>query len=88
MACNADIFTSFLYCTTANIAATAITTTVLKLKKVKLSVCLIKHRAMKTYWGVEVWLNHSRPWHQLEVCGQLHAMASLTPGKKPLAPIG
>jgi hypothetical protein len=25
--------------------------------KVKLSLCLTKHHAMKTYWGMEVWLH-------------------------------
>jgi hypothetical protein len=30
---------------------------IVKVKKVKLSLCLIKHHVMKTYWGVEVYLH-------------------------------
>jgi hypothetical protein len=41
--------------------------------KVKLSLCLTKHHAMKTYWGSG---------------GQLHAPAVLPPGKEPLVSIG
>jgi hypothetical protein len=57
-------------------------------KKVKLSLCLTKHHAMKTYWGVEVQLHTfftsalgggersaSRPGH-------------FTAGKEFLVPIG
>lgn len=29
------------------------------LVKVNLSKCLIKNHAMKTYWGLEIWLHHS-----------------------------
>jgi hypothetical protein len=41
--------------------------------KIKLSLFLTKHRAMKTHGRVEI---------------QLHAPADLPPGKKPLVPIG
>jgi hypothetical protein len=34
---------------------------------------LTEHKAMKAYWGVEIWL---------------HAPAALPPGKEPLVPIG
>jgi hypothetical protein len=30
----------------------------------------------------------SRPWHYLEVSGQLHALAALSPGKETPVPIG
>jgi hypothetical protein len=36
----------------------------------KLYLCLTKHHATKTYWGVEV-------------SGQLHAPVALPPGKEP-----
>jgi hypothetical protein len=39
--------------------------------RVKLSLCLTKHHAMKAYWGVEV-------------SGQLHDPAALPPGEDPL----
>jgi len=29
---------------------------------------------------------HSRPRHQIEVSGELHALAALPPGKEPLVP--
>jgi hypothetical protein len=32
---------------------------IITLVKRKLSLCLIKHNAMKKYMGVEVWLHHS-----------------------------
>jgi hypothetical protein len=41
--------------------------------KVKLSPCIIKHFAMKTYGGVEI---------QLQVNGQIHALTALPPGKQ------
>jgi hypothetical protein len=56
-----------------------------KAKKVKLLMCLTKHHAMKTYEGVEVQLH--RPMPQTEESGQLHAPATLPPGKEPLVPI-
>jgi len=48
-------------------------------------MCLTKHHAMKTYEGVEVQLH--RPMPQTEESGQLHAPATLPPGKEPLVPI-
>jgi hypothetical protein len=57
--------------------------------KVKLSLCLTKHHAMKAYWGsggmapLILW-----PRHEMEVSGQLHALAALPPGKEPLVHIG
>jgi hypothetical protein len=38
-------------------------------RKVKLSLCLIKHLAMKTYGGLEIQLHHSWPRHLIEVIG-------------------
>jgi hypothetical protein len=43
---------------------------------------------MKAYWGVEVRYTHSWPRHWMEVSCQLHTMATLPPGKKPLVPTG
>jgi hypothetical protein len=57
--------------------------------KVKLSLCLTKHHAMKAYWGsggiapLIIW-----PRHYMEVNDELHAPAALPPGKQPLVPIG
>jgi hypothetical protein len=34
---------------------------------------------MKTYWGVKYSSTILDPWHQLEVSGQLHALANLKP---------
>jgi hypothetical protein len=51
--------------------------------KVKFSLCLTKHNAMKTYRGAEVQLHTS--W--MEASGQLHAI-SFTPGKEPPLPDG
>jgi hypothetical protein len=56
--------------------------------KVKLFLCLIKHHAMKTYWGVE-------PYHHalltsvalVEAGGHLHAQTFYPGGKEPLVPI-
>jgi hypothetical protein len=57
--------------------------------KVKLSLCLTKHDAMKVYWG-SGGIAPSILWsqHYMEVSGQLHAPAALPPGKEPLVPIG
>jgi hypothetical protein len=57
--------------------------------EVKLSRCLTKHHAMKTYWGSRGIAQHIL-WHRhyMEVSGQLHATAALTPGKEPLLPVG
>jgi hypothetical protein len=43
---------------------------------------------MKTYGVVERELHHSWLRHQMEVSGQLHDPAALTPGKSPSVPIG
>jgi hypothetical protein len=43
---------------------------------------------MEMYRGVEVERQHSWRWHYVEVSGQLHALATLPPGKEPLVPIG
>jgi hypothetical protein len=50
--------------------------------KVKLSLCLTKHHAMKKYWGVEVFLISALDG------GQLHTPAALPPGKESLIPVG
>jgi hypothetical protein len=55
--------------------------------KVKISLGLIKHHALKTYEGVEVQLHNSWPRQEMEVSGQLHALAALSPGKLLLVPI-
>jgi len=53
--------------------------------KAKLSLCLTKHHAMKTYWGsVDIapcilWLRY---W--MEMSGQLPTPVTLPPGKQPL----
>jgi hypothetical protein len=56
--------------------------------KVKLSLCLTKHHAMKAYWGsggiVPRILDLGTTW----MSGQLHAPAALPPGKEPLVSIG
>jgi hypothetical protein len=51
--------------------------------KVKFSLCLAKHHAMKTYWGWNYSTTHSWPRHKKEVCGQLHTR-SLYPRRKGL----
>jgi hypothetical protein len=56
--------------------------------KVKLSLSLTKHHAIKTYWGVEVYLHAFLTSALDEASGQLHAPAALPPGKEPLVPIG
>jgi hypothetical protein len=38
--------------------------------------------------GVEVWLNHSLPRHNMEASSQLHAPAALTPEKQLPVPTG
>jgi len=61
---------------------------------VKLSLCLtrhhamkkypflIKHRAMKTYWGEWRYNStHSQPQNLMEVSGQRHVPAALNPSK-------
>jgi hypothetical protein len=51
--------------------------------KVKFSLCLTKHHAMKIYWEWRDSSTHSLPQHWMEVSGQLHAPATLLPGKEP-----
>jgi hypothetical protein len=55
--------------------------------KVKLSLCLTKSHAMKTYWGsggiASCILEHSTRWR----CCQLHTLVTLPPRKEPLVPI-
>jgi len=41
---------------------------------------------METYWGSEGVAPRIR--HLMEVSGQLHTSAALTPGREPLVPIG
>jgi hypothetical protein len=56
---------------------------------VKLSLCLVKHHAMKVYWGsrgIAPRILQPRNW--MEVSGHLHAPAALHPRKEPLVPIG
>jgi hypothetical protein len=50
---------------------------------------LTKHHAKTAYWesgGIAPLI--LRPWHLIEVSGQLHAPAALPLGKAPLVPIG
>jgi hypothetical protein len=56
-------------------------------KKVKFFLCLTKHHAMKTYWGVEVQLHAFLTSALEEVSGQLHAPAALPPVKDLPVPI-
>jgi hypothetical protein len=53
------------------------------MKKVKSCLCLTKQYAMK--WSYRP--RFSSPLHYLEVSGQLHALATLPPGKEPSVPI-
>jgi len=52
--------------------------------KMIVSLCLTKHNAMNTYWGSGgiapriLW-----PRRHIEVGGQFHAQAALSPGKEP-----
>jgi len=50
--------------------------------KVKLSPCLIKWHAMKTYSGVEVQLLTFWPWLKVEVIGHLQIPAILLPSER------
>jgi hypothetical protein len=52
--------------------------------KLKMSLCLNKHRAMKSY----PLLNQAPRCGMEEVSGQLHTRAALTPGKDTAVPIG
>jgi hypothetical protein len=54
----------------------------------KLSLCLTKHCAIKAYVGVVCRFSFSSPRHYLEVSGQLHAPAALTPMEDPSVHIG
>jgi hypothetical protein len=54
---------------------------------IQLSMCLIKH-VKKMCGEVEVQLHHSSPRHQMEVSRQLHASATLLPGKESPVPTG
>jgi hypothetical protein len=49
---------------------------------VKFSLCLVKYQAMKTYGKWRYSFTYSSPRHKLEVSGQFHASAALTPGKE------
>jgi len=57
-------------------------------KKIRLSLCLTKHHALKTYWGsggtAPRILELGIRWR----CGQLHVPAALPQRKEPLVPIG
>jgi hypothetical protein len=44
---------------------------------------LIKHHTMKMYWGSGDRAPHVLSQHQMEVSGQLYALAALPPGKDP-----
>jgi hypothetical protein len=57
--------------------------------KVKVSLCLTKHHAMKAYWrsrGIAPRILDLSA--KMEVSGHLHAPAALSPGKEPVVPIG
>lgn len=56
-------------------------------KKSKVGLCLF-NSAQCAYWGVQVQLYHSSPWHKMEVRGQLQATAALPSGKQPAVPSG
>jgi hypothetical protein len=62
------------------------------LRNVKLGITPVmnyatKHYAMKMCWGAEIWLHHYWPWQWMELSGQLHALAALTPGKQSQYPL-
>jgi len=66
--------------------------TFVELLKVKVKVmcpcALAEHHAMKTYWGSGcIALRILLPWHYMEVSGQLHAPAALSPGNSPQYPL-
>jgi hypothetical protein len=50
----------------------------------RLKIAALRHEDV---WGVEVYLHHSRPRRYMEVGGQLHAPANLSPGEKPQYPL-
>jgi hypothetical protein len=54
---------------------------------VKFTLRLIKNHATKKYGEVEVQHHHSWPRHQMELGGQLHALASVHPEKERPVPI-
>jgi hypothetical protein len=57
--------------------------------KVKLSLCLTKHHAMKTYWGVEVQIQALFDLGTRWRCVVIFTRRPLYPqGKIPTAPIG
>jgi len=47
----------------------------------KFVFCCIKLHAVKLHGGMEEHLHFSKPQHLVELSGQLHALASLLPGK-------
>jgi hypothetical protein len=49
----------------------------------KSKVSLVRHYAVKTYRGVKIYPTLSYPWHQMEVCDQLHALAAISVRKQP-----
>jgi hypothetical protein len=51
-----------------------------------LSLCLIKHYAMKAYGDVHIHIFLTSAL--VEVGGQLHAPAALPPAKEPPVPVG
>jgi hypothetical protein len=55
--------------------------------KVKLSLCFNQVPHHEGILGKRRYrAMHSWPWHQMEVSGQLHALAALLPGKEPMVP--
>jgi hypothetical protein len=49
---------------------------------------LTEHHAMKAYWGSGGIAPRILDLGEMEVSSQLHAPATLPPGKEPLIPIG
>jgi hypothetical protein len=51
--------------------------------KVKLTLCLTKNHAKKTYGWYKYSSTHTEPRHWMEVNGLLHAPVASSPAKRP-----